>query len=362
MNLCRNYGRSRICTLRPLIKPLVQPVASEDDEWEELARSGLLDDEPIARQPAGIERSEICADDGAEVLAARGIPAPKLPSKAEVDKHNLNHLPYRSWCPHCLAARRANNSHRPRLKGAGRTVPLFCSDYCFVKQHEEEPLTVLVGKLYPSHSVFATGCDAKGPEDPAAGRLAEFLRASGVNKMVYKSDQEPALKATVEYALTKIGRTGDAKGGDDFLQLVPEYSAVGESPSNGRAERAIQTIEDMVRTYLHALEGRIKTKVSTAWPVVRWLVEHAASMVNRFTTNPDGVTPYAALHGRNSGERQVEFGEKVFYFVPKRARSKLDLRWRLGTYLGSSSMSNECYVANIDGEVLKLRSVARSCC
>ena len=350
--------RSRVCTLRPSVRPLDQSAGS-DDEWEELARSGILDDEPRARSTARQEDTEVCADDGAEVLSARGMPAPRLPSPADVTKHNLNHLPYRAWCPHCLAARRANSSHRLRRRGSERSIPLFCSDYCFVKQHYEEQLTVLVGKLYPSYAVFASGCDAKGPDDPVTHRLADFLKASGVSKMVYKSDQEPALKATIEQALKQVGRTGIEKEGDDFLQLVPEYSAVGESPSNGRAERAIQTIEDMIRTYLHALEHRIGKKVDTQWPVVRWLVEHAANMVNRFTTNPDGVSPYAALHGRNAQDRQVEFGEKVFYFVPKRARSKLDLRWRLGTYLGSSSISNECFVSNVDGEVLKLRSVAR---
>lgn len=221
------------------------------------------------------------------------------------------------------------------------------------------PVLVLVGKSYPSQAVFASACDAKGPEEPVTLRLADFIKASGVHKLVYKSNQEPAIKATVEAALTRIGRSGDGKEGDDFLKLVPEYSAVGDSPSNGRAERAIQTVEDMVRTYIHALEDRINKKVNTHWPVVRWVIEHAACMINRFTTNPDGQSPYASLHGKNPSDRQVEFGEQVFYHVPKRSRSKLDLRWRLGTYLGTSLTSNECFVANVDGEVMKVSSVAR---
>ena len=162
-----------------------------------------------------------------------------------------------------------------------------------------------MGKLYPSHAVFASGCDTKGPEDPVTLRLADFLKSSGIHGMVCKSDQEPALKATVEAALAKIARSGEEKEGDDFPQLVPEYSAVGESPSNGKAERAIQFVEDMMRTYLHALEGRSGKKVGTHWPIVRWLVEHAANMINRFTTNPDGQSPYAALHGQNASDRQV---------------------------------------------------------
>ena len=30
---------------------------------------------------------------------------PKLPPRAEVEAHNLTHLPYRSWCKHCVRGR-----------------------------------------------------------------------------------------------------------------------------------------------------------------------------------------------------------------------------------------------------------------
>ena len=143
-------------------------------------------------------------------------------------------------------------------------------------------------------------------------QLAEFSKKSGVTKMVYKSDQEPAICTAVEAALSQICRAGDARHDAEILQLVPELSAVGESPSNGRAERAVQLVEDMVRTYLHALEGHLTVNIPTQHPIMRWLFEHAGSMLNRFTLNPDGVTPYAALHGKNPSERHVECGEKVF--------------------------------------------------
>ena len=82
--------------------------------------------------------------------------------------------------------------------------------------------------------------------------------------------------------------------------MVPEWSAVGESASNGKAERTVQQVEDLLRTYLHALESRLKTPVPSNSPTVRWLVEHTMNMLNMFTVNPDGVTPYAALHGKRA--------------------------------------------------------------
>ena len=110
--------------------------------------------------------------------------------------------------------------------------------------------------------------------------LAKCLHNSGVKHLVYKSNQEFSLRATIEKSLEKLRRTGQALGGQEFLQLVPEKRAVGESPSNGKAERAVQSVEDMVRTYLHAFESRIKTKLPTSHPVMRWMVEHAAAMLN----------------------------------------------------------------------------------
>ena len=36
---------------------------------------------------------------------------PKLPSQKEVDEHDLSHLPYRNWCPFCVAGKGKLASH-----------------------------------------------------------------------------------------------------------------------------------------------------------------------------------------------------------------------------------------------------------
>ena len=173
-------------------------------------------------------------------------------SAEQVEKHRVTHLPYRSWCPHCLAARRPNSRHLSSTSQSGRTVHIFVADYCFTRKPEEELLTGLVGKLYPNHAIFASICDAKGPDDSVVDRLAEFFRNTGIPKLVYKQDQEPAIRNAIERALTKVGRHGEPIPDEQLIQMIPEFSAVGQSPSNGRAERAVQSVEDMVRTYLSA--------------------------------------------------------------------------------------------------------------
>ncbi len=38
-------------------------------------------------------------------VVPKALPDPYQPTKEEVDQHNLTHLPYRSWCRHCVRGR-----------------------------------------------------------------------------------------------------------------------------------------------------------------------------------------------------------------------------------------------------------------
>ena len=67
---------------------------------------------------------------------------------------------------------------------------------------------------------------------------------------------------------------------------------------------------------------------------MKWPMEHVGSVMNRYVVGNDGLTAYQRLHGRRANSKAVEFGEKVFDDVPKKLRSKMQLRWRIGIYLG----------------------------
>ena len=88
-----------------------------------------------------------------------------------------------------------------------------------------------------------------------------------MKQLVYMSDQEGALRKVIEAALVECEKDGEWVGG------VPEMSAVGESQSNGRAERAVQTVEDKVRAHKAALEARIQARIPVEHPVMKWLIE-----------------------------------------------------------------------------------------
>ena len=121
-----------------------------------------------------------------------------------------------------------------------------------------------------------------------------------------------------------------------MLQAIPENSAVGASASNGRAERAVQTFEDLCRTYKSALDTRITATVLCTLPIFRWLVEHVASNLNRYSVNPDGRTPYEDHHGKKAVHQMVELGESVLYYAPKGSDPSLTIDGGLAHSLEST--------------------------
>ena len=51
-------------------------------------------------------------EDEQQGLKARGKPIPETPSQAEIDAHELTHIPPRSWCRVCIGAKRIGDQHR----------------------------------------------------------------------------------------------------------------------------------------------------------------------------------------------------------------------------------------------------------
>ena len=210
------------------------------------------------------------------------LPSPKPRTEAEWDEHcSKGHVQYHDGCPYCVGGRRPNSHHR-RSRTA-RTCPSLVADYGFLKAHGEEACTFLGALVRPLRAYFSTLCDMKGPDLPMVKRVAQFMRDCGLTKFVYRSDREPAIRALLADASQLAGLRGEQELDEDAeaTVAVPETSTPGESQSNGAAERCIQMIEDVLRTLKLALEAKIKAKIPTAHPIVHWLVEHTASMINR---------------------------------------------------------------------------------
>ena len=95
-----------------------------------------IEDAPIAAEHGAsgrTERDDVVTADGECVVIHRGAPEPKTPAPDVVARHNLTHLPYAAWCPHCAAARRADNPHFQSEESVRRMVPLLVLDDCFIR-------------------------------------------------------------------------------------------------------------------------------------------------------------------------------------------------------------------------------------
>ena len=61
-----------------------------------------------------------------------GLPNPRLPSRQEVEEHELTHLPHRSWCSNCVRGTCTNKYHRAvDRSGDPPAVPRVSMDDCF---------------------------------------------------------------------------------------------------------------------------------------------------------------------------------------------------------------------------------------
>ena len=79
---------------------------SEKDEGRVI--DGASDEECSVHPPGVMSEGE---DEAEEGQAAKGVKKPTLPSQVVIAQHNLTHVPYRNWCPHCVKGKSHGKGH-----------------------------------------------------------------------------------------------------------------------------------------------------------------------------------------------------------------------------------------------------------
>ena len=79
---------------------------------------------------------------------------------------------------------------------------------------------------------------------------------------------------------------------------VLETAARSDSKGNGEAEKAVQTIEGMVRTLMIDLEERCGERLSVTESFCPWLLEHACDLLNRFKVRKGNKTAWEVIKGK----------------------------------------------------------------
>ncbi len=315
--------------------------------------------EELTQEQEAVGESEECGP-------RRALPDPGQPTRAQLEDHRRDHLPYRSWCPWCVMARATGEQHRANKKV--REVPVFSFDYMFITKSRRvltkaellasigEEVVVKILAAYDTHSqtVFGHAVQVKGVGEDgyAVDRLIEDIRWLGYSRISLRSDNEPAivdlLSKTLSDLRIKVAAEGEAKDPVPD-QVIEEHSSRYDSSSNGAIENAIRRLAGLLRTHKLCLEDRIGRSIPAHHPLISWMVEFSAWMMNVRVKGEDGITAHHRVRGREYGKRQGSFGEYLMYKVPDQAELKnkegtLARRWQYALLLGYSTTSPEYWV------------------
>ena len=69
-----------------------------------------------------------------EHLKASAIASLHLPSRREVEEHNLTHIPFRSWCNHCLRGRGRRRRHNEGGGGDDKAMTTYSIDFMYLTE------------------------------------------------------------------------------------------------------------------------------------------------------------------------------------------------------------------------------------
>ena len=302
-----------------------------------------------------------------EAQVPLAVKAPRLPGTKEIEEHNLTHCPFRSWCLHCVKGQAKDDAHRV-MQGdlAESDVVRVSMDYCYLTEgvsseateHIESvkstiSMTVLVMVETLCRSVWAYAVNQKGTADAwVAEQIAEDLEVVGLTgeRIIVKTDQENSIVSLQRAVAAARAGHGTAL----------ENSRVGDSNSNGRAERAIQDVKGLIRTLRSALEANIDEKVHLEDPVIPWLVRHAGHIITMSWVRKNGRTAYQMMKGRRSSAKIVNFAETVMFKIPKTQSrvGEFEDRWDEGVWVGFLMRSGEHLVATPSG-VSKMSTIRR---
>ena len=364
----------KVKDLKKRLKELHAPVwGSKEILWERLKEyeARLKSSREIAEE---LQRREEAINRDPESARVPGdLPVPSPPTEVQRELHNLTHLPFASWCEVCLRSRTRDNPHRSMPKEeeatrvAGPTLPLVSMDWFEIKGSptDERPegeaehgfiQCLLVTDAQTGYVAAIPVPEKKNQATYACEMVVKFLKLMRHTQFRLRADNEPALNLVVEAI----------KG------VWPHWIRVDQAPlyssaSNGKAERAIQTVRRLAVTYRLAVEQRYGCRLNSTMTMWPWLVRHAAWSHNRFHVKINYRTPYEELFQCRYQHEVVPFGETLLFMEPmpqhRRKRGgqrhqKMDAVMNRGIWLGRAEESDEHLVATLAG-VYRCRTIRR---
>ena len=101
---------------------------------------------------------------------------------------------------------------------------------------------------------------------------------------------------------------------------------------NGFIERAVRTVEEMVRTFKLDLEGRISETLKITRKVIPWLIAHAVDLVNKVQVGQNGKTSFERVQGKRLNGDILRFANPVWMRFGKVQGGVMSEKWFEGLY------------------------------
>jgi len=238
-----------------------------------------------------------------ECAPKRAAPDPGAPTQQQIDDHEIDHMPYRSWCEACVSGRGIGDQHRA---GPESQVPTISFDYLLVTKKgiklsgQADPgdvlLKILVVKDSMSKVISAHVVKSKGVDDDgyAVEKLTRDILWLGYSKVNLKSDNETAIVALLHEVLRGLKLEATE-------QVAEVHPAPYDSKGNGSVENAVRQVQGLVRTMKRCLEIRLRRRIPADHQVMAWMVKHASWILTIRVRGRDGKTAYERLRGKPFG-------------------------------------------------------------
>ena len=200
---CHSYLHITLANGIPSRKAMVmvgENVANDVDE--EVYGNDGVERHEAQEASAGDRRAIADADEAGqldisgEAKTARTLRTPEPPADAARMAHNATHVPFRGWCPFCVASRGRSSPHRRVVVNkTADTLPKFQTDYMFIRTEAEsttQPCITCVETR--SGVVISFMCARKGGYEDLTKEILRHFEAYGVlNPVILECDKEMSI-------------------------------------------------------------------------------------------------------------------------------------------------------------------------
>ena len=226
-----------------------------------------------------------------EPKTPRALRTPEPPTDARMMLRYTTHVPYRDWCPFCVASRARGSPHRRvAANKTADTLPKFQVDYMFIRtvaESKTQPRITFVETR--SGAVISFLCAKKGGYEDLTREILCYFDSFGFLSPVF-------VQCDTEMSIIDVCRTlaRDRKA-RTLLRFAPAPKTSHQS--NGFVEAVYGHIQGLARCYQTHVETNTCMQLSATSLAIPFSVRYDGFVLTRFTVRIDGRTPFQYLLG-----------------------------------------------------------------